>query len=118
MMRGNTRGAEEGSMKSIRNGFAVLAAGFSLIAPTLIAQTPIEPQTTVWRFDNIDSADGINVVKTPYGCLWFDRCLRNEGRRDQRKARREHCKTVANAFHRSFLGASCVPAHHAHINSR
>jgi hypothetical protein len=75
MMRVNTRGAEKGSMKSIRNGFAVLAAGLLLIAPTLIAQTPIEPQTTVWRFDNIDSVGGHpahvlghpHLIDSPYG---------------------------------------------------
>jgi hypothetical protein len=39
-----------------------------LIAPGVIAQTPNEPQATIWRFDNIDSIGGqaTHVLGHPY----------------------------------------------------
>ena len=46
-----------------------------MLLPAVPAQTPIEPQTTVWRFDNIDSVGGHpthvlghpHLTDSPYG---------------------------------------------------
>ena len=55
-------------MKTLRGNLAVLAAGLGLIASNLVAQTPAEARTIVWRFDNIVSIGGhaTHVLGHPY----------------------------------------------------
>ncbi len=44
-------------MRLIR-AFFVATAAILLLTPNLIAQTPSEPQMTIWRFDNVNSIGG------------------------------------------------------------
>ena len=55
-------------MRAILNRFAVVVAGALMLTPAVFAQTPSDPQATIWRFDNINFIGGhaAHVFGHPY----------------------------------------------------